>query len=175
MKRPSRRRRARRTQFAVLGALSPGFRDARRREPAIGFVSVGYEGRTGAELVDVLRRHRVSLLVDVRLNAVSRRPGFSRRALAGAMHDAGIEYRHARELGNPPDNRAALRAGDPEARRRFLAHLARRQAVLADVTAEANRRVVALLCVERSHDSCHRSCITSAALEQSPGLPLIIA
>lgn len=138
-------------------------------------MSVGYEGRTVEELIDVLRRHGVSLLVDVRLNAVSRRPGFSRRALSAALNGAGIEYRHASELGNPPDNRDALRAGDPEAKRRFLAHLASGQAVLEDVTTEAKRRVVALLCVERSHDRCHRSCVASAGLALSPGLPLVIA
>ena len=81
-----------------------------------GLVSVGYEGRSVDELIAVLRRYDVSLLVDVRLNAISRRPGFSKRALAEALHAAGIEYRHAPELGNPKENRAAFRAGHPDAR-----------------------------------------------------------
>ena len=139
-----------------------------------GLVSVGYEGRTVDELIETLRRHHVSLLLDVRLNAISRRPGFSKRALGTAVGDAGIEYRHIPELGNPKANRAALRRGDPEARQRFLAHLAEHPSVLAEVTAEASRRVVALLCVERSHDSCHRSCIALAARELSPEVPLVV-
>ena len=139
-----------------------------------GLVSVGYEGRTVEELIETLRRHQVSLLFDVRLNAISRRPGFSKRALGTAVGDAGIEYRHVPELGNPKANRAALRRGDPEARQRFLAHLPDHPSVLAEVTAEASRRVVALLCVERSHDSCHRSCIALAVRELSPEVPLVV-
>ena len=139
-----------------------------------GLVSVGYEGRTVEELIETLRRHQVSLLFDVRLNAISRRPGFSKRALGTAVGDAGIEYRHIPELGNPKANRAALRRGDPDARQRFLAHLADQPSVLAEVTAEASQRVIALLCVERSHDSCHRSCIALAARELSPEVPLVV-
>jgi hypothetical protein len=47
--------------------------------------------------------------------------------------------------------------------------------VIADIAAEADRRVVALLCVERSHGGCHRSCVAAAVLELSPGLPLVTA
>ena len=45
-------------------------------------VSVGYEGRSVDELVDALVDAGVSVLVDVRENAISRKRGLSKRALA---------------------------------------------------------------------------------------------
>ncbi len=42
---------------------------------------------------------------------LSRRPGFSKTALRGALEEAGIEYVHLKALGTPADGRAAARAG----------------------------------------------------------------
>ena len=44
-------------------------------------VSVGYQGRSVNELIDVLRHGDVEVLVDVRLNPISRKPGFSKNPL----------------------------------------------------------------------------------------------
>ena len=60
--------------------------------------SVGYEGRDLDEFVRLLRAHGVTVLLDVRLNAISRKPGFSKTRLTAALADAGIRYRHARAL-----------------------------------------------------------------------------
>ena len=57
----------------------------------------------------------MSVLVDVRLNAVSRKSGFSKKRLTQALKDAGIEYVHEKDLGNPQDNRDSFRNGDGEA------------------------------------------------------------
>lgn len=124
-------------------------------------VSAGYEGRSIEDFVRVLKRHRVELVVDVRLNAVSRKRGFSKTALTAALAAAGIEYRHETELGNPPENRDAFRAGRPAARDYYRRHLENGAAasVQAIVDLVAHTRI-ALLCFEREHTECHRSCIT---------------
>ena len=57
-------------------------------------VSIGYEGRDVHEFSDLLKKHGVSLLVDVRLNPISRKTGFSKNALAKALEGVGIGYRH---------------------------------------------------------------------------------
>ena len=49
--------------------------------PRGSIFSIGYEGFTVDALVRRLVSARVTVLYDVRLNAVSRRPGFSKRAL----------------------------------------------------------------------------------------------
>ena len=127
-------------------------------------VSVGYEGRTVEELVSLLVENEVTVLVDVRLNAVSRKKGFSKTALGRALGEAGIEYRHERALGNPKENREPFRNGDVSAREIFSEMLGNgsRDAFEA-VVGLAREQRIALLCYERSHESCHRSCITEMA------------
>lgn len=131
-------------------------------------VSIGYEGRSVEDVVSLLAANEVSVLVDVRLNAVSRKKGFSKTALSNALGEAGIEYRHERALGNPKENREPFRNGDESARDTY-------SRILSDgsrdtyeaVIALAREKRVALLCFERSHESCHRSCITEMAEKQA--------
>lgn len=132
-------------------------------------VSVGYEGRTADELVAVLHSAEVDLLVDVRLTPASRKPGLSKNKLADRLAAEGIAYRHVRELGNPRDNREAFRSGRPAARRRYVKVLDNGAgSVLDDLLEEARNIRIAMLCFERDHDECHRSCITDRALEKFP-------
>src|SRR6266480_5216625 len=61
------------------------------RIPTGGMVfSIGYEGRTLQELLKLLEVYRVDLVVDVRENPISRKPGFNRRQLSAALQSAGI-------------------------------------------------------------------------------------
>lgn len=133
---------------------------------------VGYEGRDLDTFVGLLREHGVTVLVDVRLNAVSRKPGFSKRRLADALAAAGIGYRHARALGNPQDNREPFRSGDvARGVERYRTLLAGEEAAaeLAAVAALLARERVAVLCVERDHERCHRQAVLAAL----PGPPAI--
>ena len=59
-----------------------------------GVLTIGYERRTLDEFVAVLQSFDVDVLVDVRLNAISRKPGFSKKKLAAGVEAAAIEYRH---------------------------------------------------------------------------------
>lgn len=86
--------------------------------------TIGYEGATLEGFLAALRRSRVSLLIDVRAVAVSRRKGFSKTALAAALAEAGIGYLHLRDLGDPKPGREAARAGRmSEFRAIYSAHL----------------------------------------------------
>lgn len=82
-------------------------------------VSIGYEGKTLSDLVALLLGQDVRMLVDVRLTPLSRRPGLSKTKLSEALAVVGIGYVHHRALGNPKDNRAGFRAGEPESRVRY--------------------------------------------------------
>ena len=62
--------------------------------------TIGHGARPVEELVETLRGAEVRTLVDVRRYPGSRRhPQFARDALAGTLREAGIDYRHAVELG----------------------------------------------------------------------------
>ena len=132
-------------------------------------MTIGYEGRTLDDFIATLQAEHVDVLMDVRLNAISRKPGFSKKALATAAEAAGIEYRHEPSLGNPRDNRDAYRAGDKRARARYRKQITGSEAV-DELIALAGKRRVALLCVERDHSICHRDELARVALKLAPGL-----
>jgi uncharacterized protein (DUF488 family) len=126
-------------------------------------VGVGYEGITIDAFVADLQRRRVALVVDVRLNAISRKHGFSKRALVAALALAGIEYRHEPTLGNPRDNRDLFRAGDPAAVEVVQARVATVGAdAMTRLADDARGGVVAVLCFERDDERCHRRVIIDA-------------
>lgn len=137
--------------------------------------SVGYEGFTAGVLIDRLIGARIDALVDVRLTPSSRKPGLSKKALSTALGQAGIEYVHEPDLGNPPENRDSFRTGDGEAGRSHM------RARLENGSGGALRRLVerakggrvAVLCVERQGDRCHRQVITDMAQELAPELEVI--
>jgi uncharacterized protein (DUF488 family) len=135
-------------------------------------VTVGYEGRSAAELVSALAEADVRVLADVRLTPSSRMPGLSKRPLAAALAAAGIEYLHLPALGNPRDNRQPFRRGDPGSRARFRELLAAppAEAALAELEARIRDERVALLCFERDAGRCHRQLVSDQLLGRDPRL-----
>lgn len=129
--------------------------------------SVGYEGCDIDEFVADLVRRDIDVLVDVRLNAVSRRRGFRKTALRNALDAAGIEYRHLRALGNPRENRAAFSGDNLEAGRAVYRGLLDSPAAAAEMAqlaelAEAGH--VAVMCFERDEEHCHRKVVLDELL-----------
>src|SRR5438128_11469966 len=72
--------------------------------------TIGYEGATMEEFLAALKAAGVERVIDVRALPLSRRPGFSKTPLRGALNEAGIDYVHLKALGTPADGRAAARA-----------------------------------------------------------------
>jgi uncharacterized protein (DUF488 family) len=137
--------------------------------------SVGYEGMTLDGLVDRLAGAHVTTLVDVRLNPVSRKPGFSKRRLTEALAAAGIEYVHEKSLGNPAENRDSFRVGDgQEGRQRMREMLSNGAGEALDRVIDlASTERIAVLCVERESQRCHREVITSMAVERNPAIEVL--
>lgn len=131
----------------------------------VQLIGVGYEGLTISEYIQVLRDLQVSTLVDVRLNATSRKPGFSKTRLKGYLADAGIPYLHYRELGNPKDNRKGF-WDDPSTGSHVQSVNHFKNLILCDdykVSLLKNLKNmsqcenVALLCYEKAPEKCHRT------------------
>lgn len=122
--------------------------------------TIGYEGRTQAEVIARLKAAGVRRLIDVRAVAASRRPGFSKTILGESLKAEGIDYVHLRALGTPKAGREAVRAGRvDEMRALYAAHLEEPQARLEwerlrELAAETPS---ALLCFEAEHMGCHRA------------------
>jgi uncharacterized protein (DUF488 family) len=127
--------------------------------------TIGYEQATPAAVLGELKRARVELVIDTRAVAASRRPGFSKRALAATLDEAGIGYLHLQKLGTPAQGRQAARAGDLDALWRIYdKHIksAPAQEALDELMAliKSGKRI-ALLCYCRDPKACHRSRIVA--------------
>jgi uncharacterized protein (DUF488 family) len=86
--------------------------------------TIGYEGASVQGLIGTLEHMGIQHVLDVRELPQSRRPGFSKKVLAEALAQAGIEYSHLRQLGDPKNGREAARRGDiNEFKAIFEAHM----------------------------------------------------
>lgn len=133
------------------------------KRSALNVMTIGYEGAALEDFLLTLKRAQVTLLLDVREIALSRRKGFSKTALSEALAATGIRYRHERTLGSPKEVRNQLRADGNYQRyfRDFREYLAT-QRTLLDSLAEELSGGVALLCYERNAAECHRSVVAQA-------------
>lgn len=131
-------------------------------------IGVGYEGVSIDDFTQALQNLNVTTLVDVRLNPISRKPGFSKKQLQSAVTAAGIKYEHLRALGNPKDNRAGFYSTDPaekataSSRYHKILEQESGKAALARIRELAQDGTVALLCFECDDGKCHRRVILQA-------------
>ena len=138
--------------------------------------TIGYEQARLDDVIAALTGAGVELLADVRALPLSRRPGFSKTALAGAMAEAGIAYRHMKPLGTPAEGRAAARRGDHAALADIYAgqlELPEALAAMAELRALASDKRTALLCYERDAAECHRRLLIEAALAEFAVVDLV--
>lgn len=133
--------------------------------------TIGYQAATMPGLLKALEDAGVDLLVDVRAVASSRRPGFSKTALAAHLREAGIDYLHLRGLGTPAEGRAAARSGRHEVMRSvFLDHMETpgAQAELEALAGLVETRQVCVLCFEADPSHCHRSIVVEQLAKLRP-------
>lgn len=158
-------------KLAEAAGMSTGKAHSLSRTALRVVSTIGYEGRTIDSFVEEVEAAEIESVVDVRELPLSRRRGFSKTALGERLASAGIRYDHERALGNPKDNRDGFRAGHRRAIERY-------ESLLVGPSAGAVERLrqsigqssIALLCYERDHSTCHRSCITDQLQASDPDL-----
>ena len=127
--------------------------------------TIGYEQVKPAAVLRELKSAKVDLLVDIRAVAASRRSGFSKRQLAAALDEAGIDYLHLQKLGTPAEGRQAARAGDTDALWLIYDKHAKRPEAQEElgklISLIKSGKRIALLCYCRDPKKCHRSRIVS--------------
>jgi uncharacterized protein (DUF488 family) len=121
-------------------------------------LTVGYEGISLSEFLDVLLAQGVRCIVDVREVPLSRKPGFSKTPLARALEEVGIQYVHERVLGTPKPIREALKSTKNwhEYEKSYLEFLLPREGHLVRIAA---LEAACLLCFEANPLECHRSLV----------------
>jgi uncharacterized protein (DUF488 family) len=133
----------------------------KKRQPTGALFTIGYEGRSGAQVIAMLRRAKVDVLVDVRAVPMSRKPDFRKNAWIALLADAGIEYHSCTALGTPKPLREQL-AEDRDYRsffRDYRRHMRKQREPMFDLNALLVRKRIALMCFEADAATCHRSAI----------------
>lgn len=125
--------------------------------------TIGYEGLSFEGYVNLLLRHDVRLLCDVRKNPLSRKFGFSKGTLGRLLPKLGIEYLHIPDLGIRSEMRQKLNTADDYARlfsayRKTLPENGKSLQLLESLLGEHQR--IALTCFEKEYSSCHRHCVS---------------
>jgi uncharacterized protein (DUF488 family) len=126
--------------------------------------TIGYEGLDTPDFLSLLSEHDIETLVDIRELPLSRKSGFSKKALAASVKRRGIIYVHLPHLGCPRPIRNRYREDRNWTRyqRDFLTHLATQDEAIAALAAVAGKSCCALLCFEADHKLCHRSMVADA-------------
>lgn len=140
--------------------------------------TIGYERCELEDFLNTLQAAKIDVLLDIRELPLSRRRGFSKIALAGALAARGIAYRHEKRLGTPKAMRQRVRAdGDrPRFFDDFKRYLIRRTPLVTALPRELQGNV-ALMCYEKDPMMCHRYVVaeTLAKLLRKKPIHLTVA
>jgi uncharacterized protein (DUF488 family) len=136
--------------------------------------TIGYEGADIDRFLIALKDSGVSALADVRAVALSRKRGFSKSALRGALNGRDIDYHHFKQLGTPKEGRQAARAGDADLMRRIYCHEVLEaepaRKAFEELEALAESQPVCLLCFERDPALCHRRILAQRLADRGWGI-----
>lgn len=121
--------------------------------------TIGHSTHAIERFLDLLRKHDIALLVDIRKYPTSRWPQFKQEALRASLGGAGIEYVHVSELGG-------FRKGG------YPSHLqtAEFKKGLEVLVRHATSRRTAIMCAEAVFFRCHRRYVSNALVAAGHGV-----
>ena len=140
-------------------------RDPKSKPP--GILTIGHSTRPIEEFIELLRRHGVERLIDIRTIPRSRHnPQFNGDALAHSLRDAHIEYAHLKELGGlrharPDSANLGWRNASFRGYADYMQTQEFEQAVRRLLQA-CGEKQCAVMCAEAVPWRCHRSLLADA-------------
>jgi len=131
--------------------------------------TIGHSTRPIGEFIELLRRHGIDTLVDIRTVPKSRHnPQFEQRRLERSLDDAGIEYRYVASLGGlrRPAKDSINTGWRNTSFRAYADHMQSDEFAQAvdELAALAETRRPAIMCAEAVPWRCHRSLVGDALL-----------
>lgn len=119
--------------------------------------TIGHSTQPVEKLIDLLVRHEISAIADVRSQPYSRmNPQFNREALRAVLKAAGISYVFmGRELGARADDRSCYIGG--KVQYDLLAQTQPFQEGLERVSEGSSKHRIAMMCAEKDPLTCHRT------------------
>jgi uncharacterized protein (DUF488 family) len=129
--------------------------------------TVGYEGMSIDQFTSLLSQHGIQTIVDVRELPLSRKRGFSKKALSSFLALSGVGYVHLPSLGCPKTVRDRYKADGDWSRYTtgFSRHLQDQATAIAGLAELVGASNCALMCYEADFNYCHRSMVANALRE----------
>ena len=135
----------------------------------------GYEKETVDEFIEKLKKHGVTVLVDVRQYPLSRKYGFSKNILQEYLEKVGIQYQHVSELGSPKLMRDELRQeGD------YITFFCKYRAYIKHKHFEVQKIVdltqvetICVMCFEKDCELCHRTILADEIQKIVPNVIIL--
>ncbi len=123
--------------------------------------TIGYEGISLERYLNRLIKNNISLLCDVRKNALSMKYGFSKNQLKNSCESVGIKYVHIPEVGIQSDKRQELNSQkdyDKLFKEYISNNLSKTSSYQKEILSllKENKRI-ALTCFEADNCQCHRT------------------
>lgn len=134
--------------------------------------TIGHSNHTVERFIELLRKHGISVVVDVRSVPFSRmQPQFDKNSLARDLRKHSIAYLFlGRELGGRSDDPTCYDNG--RVRYQLLAQTKEFQEGLERICAGNEHHRIVIMCVEREPLECHRTLLISRELE-SKGIKVV--
>lgn len=123
--------------------------------------TIGYQGRSIDEFLSILSHNAIDMIIDVRKNPVSRKPGFSKNRLIKNLYNNGIKYVSLTQLGVTTEVRRQIIAEENYTLlREYMDKVLNNNFFLLDsFIKDLKGNNICLLCFENDHQLCHRSII----------------
>ncbi len=128
--------------------------------------TIGHSDHDTVVFIALLRRHRITLVVDVRSQPYSRwAHQFNREILARDLQDSGIAYQFMGDtLGGRPPDPALYDPGQERPDYRRMEQTPNYQAAIDRLLDLARTERVAVMCSEGDYHSCHRHLLITQTL-----------
>ncbi len=125
--------------------------------------TAGYEGKTTAEFLDLLEKNSIYTVIDVREYPLSRKKGFSKKALMKLCEEHHVQYSHFKDLGSPKPLRDKVKQDGnwDYFFRHYESHLKLAEDTIEFVASLLKSSTILLLCYESEPSLCHRSIVAS--------------
>ena len=139
--------------------------------------TAGYESRDIKDFIGRLKKHGISMVIDVREIPASRKSGFSKSALSEHLQSAKIKYLHVKELGSPKTLREKLK--EDKNYDHFFAEYGKYLKTKIDIVSNLYRDIVShelscIMCFERDPLQCHRKAVAEK-IKEIDGNGLVIS
>ncbi|WP_338667573.1 DUF488 family protein [Pseudodesulfovibrio methanolicus] len=136
----------------------------------ISIFTIGYEGDSIDSFFKKVLNAGLKAIIDIRKNPISRKYGFSKKALKALCSDIGLDYYHFPEVGIATDLRKNLKSNTD-----YETLFEKYEETTLETTTESQKEIIialqkkpsVLLCFEADSHLCHRSRLASRLAKET--------